>query len=174
MKKRKRLTLKDIWEDLLIKLFVDNIFLYKIVRCHRLSSRSFFVKNRQFHVCARCTGLLTGYTLSPLFLLAEELMAKAFMVFCTLLILDGTTQLLNLRKSNNILRFITGLGAGTTFLSFMWFIIYHALKVKLMWPGVEPARNASGKQITARQQASPPLNLPGVMVSLATPQPCVP
>jgi uncharacterized membrane protein len=127
MNQPERITLKNIWEVLLIKLFVDNVFLYKFVRCHRLSSRSFFVRNRQFHICARCTGLLIGYAISPLFLLLEEFMAKTFIIFSAFLILDGTTQLFSFRQSNNTLRFFTGLGTGATSLSFMWFIIHHAL-----------------------------------------------
>ncbi|MGR3275435.1 DUF2085 domain-containing protein [Acaryochloris marina NIES-2412] len=127
VKKKHKLLLKNFWEQLLIKLFIDNIFLYRFVKCHRLSSRSFFVRNRQFHVCARCTGLLIGYAISPLFLLFGDVMAKLFIIFSTALILDGTTQLLQLRQSNNVLRFITGLGTGSTSLIFLYVIIRHVL-----------------------------------------------
>lgn len=128
MAKRKyKLFLKNSWEKLLIKLFIDNIFLYRFVKCHRLSSRSFFVRNRQFHVCARCTGLLIGFVISPLFLLFGDVMAKLFIIFSTALILDGTTQLFKLRQSNNALRFITGLGTGSTSLIFLYVIIRHVL-----------------------------------------------
>jgi uncharacterized membrane protein len=127
MNQRESHPIRIFWEELLIRLFVDNIFLYKFVRCHRLSSRSFFVRNRQFHVCARCTGLLVGYGISPFFLLFGELVAKIFIVFCILLILDGTTQLINLRQSNNALRFSTGLGTGATSLAFLVLLIRHAL-----------------------------------------------
>lgn len=123
MKNRQKPLLENLWEELLIKLFVDNVLLYKLVKCHRLSSRSFFVRNRQFHVCARCTGLLVGYAVSPLFLLFGEHAFIGFIISCTALILDGITQLLGWRESNNRLRFITGFGTGATSLSVVWLIV---------------------------------------------------
>jgi uncharacterized membrane protein len=122
-------TVQARWEQLLIKLFVDNVLLYKYVRCHRLSSRSFFVTNRQFHICARCTGLLVGQAISPLFLVFGQYTFRVFIISCTALVLDGTTQLLGWRESNNNLRFITGFGTGATSLSLLWIVIYHALKL---------------------------------------------
>lgn len=115
--------LKNCWENLLIKLFVDNVLLYKIVRCHRLSCRSFFVRNRQFHICARCTGLLVGCAVSPLFLLLGERAFIAFAISCTALTLDGVTQLFGWRESNNKLRFVTGFGTGATSLPLAWLIL---------------------------------------------------
>lgn len=129
MKRKYKHILKNTWDKLLINLFVDNILLYKFVRCHRLSSRSFFVKNRQFHICARCTGLLVGYVISPAFLLLKSYTSTLFILFFLALVLDGTTQLIGLRKSNNTLRFITGIGTGATSLSFLWSVIHHVLKL---------------------------------------------
>ena len=34
--------------------------------CHQLSDRSFFIAGHQFAVCARCTGLYTGFTVATL------------------------------------------------------------------------------------------------------------
>ena len=129
MKYKYKHIVKKEWEKLLIKLFVDNILLYKFVRCHRLSYRSFFVRNRQFHVCARCTGLLIGYVISPIFLLLRNYTSTLFILFFLALVLDGTTQLIGLRESNNTLRFITGIGTGATSLSFIWSVIHHVLRL---------------------------------------------
>ncbi len=117
--------IKQRYEEILIRLFVDNTLLYKFIHCHRLSSRSFFVKNRQFHVCARCTGLITGYIISPLLLLVSDYASKIFIFSCTTLALDGLTQLMGWRESNNKLRFITGLTTGATSLAFLWVSINH-------------------------------------------------
>lgn len=125
MNRSSKTRLKRIYEDVLIKLFVDNVFLYKFVHCHRLSSRSFFVRNRQFHVCSRCTGLITGYMVSPLLLLVSEYAFRIFIVSCTALILDGVTQLMRWRESNNKLRIITGFVTGATSLSFLFVVISH-------------------------------------------------
>ncbi len=120
-----RSRLKSLYEEILIKVFVDNTLLYKFFHCHRLSSRSFFVRNRQFHVCARCTGLIAGYIVSPLFLLISELASRLFVVACALLILDGVTQLMKWRESNNQLRVATGFVTGATSLAFLWVLITH-------------------------------------------------
>lgn len=125
MNRRLKSRLKSLYEEILIKLFVDNIFLYKFVHCHRLSSRSFFVRNRQFHVCARCTGLITGYMVSPILLLVSEYSFRIFVVSCTALILDGVTQLMRWRESNNKLRVITGFVTGASALSFLYVSISH-------------------------------------------------
>lgn len=130
MKYKYKHIIKNAWYQLLIKLFVDNILLYKFVRCHRMSSRSFFVRNRQFHICARCTGLLVGYVISPAFLLLKNYTSTLFILFFLALVLDGTTQLMGLRESNNILRFITGIGTGATSLSFLWLVIYLVLGLR--------------------------------------------
>lgn len=115
--------LKKYYERILIKLFIDNTLLYKFVNCHRISSRSFFVQNRQFHVCARCTGLIAGCLISPLLLPVSEYAAKVFIFSFTMLVFDGITQIMRWRKSNNKLRVITGFMTGATTLSFFWAII---------------------------------------------------
>ncbi|WP_374047254.1 DUF2085 domain-containing protein [uncultured Methanobacterium sp.] len=85
--------------------------------CHRLPERTFKIKGRYFPVCSRCTGFYVGaftyfiyayffyvnYT-TPLIIFAILVMIPAF--------LDGFTQLISLRESNNTIRFFTGLIAG--------------------------------------------------------------
>ena len=81
--------------------------------CHRLPERSFFYQGRQLPVCARCTGLAVGYMAYPLLLL--RVVSIGYVPAVVLLLpcaLDGITQLLNWRVSNNSLRFITGVLCG--------------------------------------------------------------
>ena len=85
--------------------------------CHRIPARTFKIKNHYFPVCARCTGIyISGLTY---FLIAtfihitysiELIIVGLAMLIPT--IIDGTTQLLGKRESNNIIRFVTGLLAG--------------------------------------------------------------
>lgn len=111
--------MKEFLERCLIKLFVDNLTLDKYWRCHQKSERSFFVRGRQFHICARCTGILTGYFLSPVMYLTDsKVIIMTFFTFTLLMVVDGFTQLYGLRESTNLLRFITGLGWGVTFFPF--------------------------------------------------------
>lgn len=85
----------------------------QLVACHRKPERSFFYKGKQFPICSRCTGIILGYLSMPLFLfriidvslwIALLLNVPAF--------IDGTTQIVGWRLSNNWLRFITGLMCG--------------------------------------------------------------
>lgn len=85
----------------------------RFVPCHRKPERSFFYRGRQFPVCARCTGMLVGYLAFPLFLVQIIHMN----IFTALALnipayIDGVIQAINLRESNNPLRFITGMLSG--------------------------------------------------------------
>ncbi|MBQ3346668.1 MAG: DUF2085 domain-containing protein [Synergistaceae bacterium] len=103
-------------EKLLIRFFVDNLTLDKYWHCHQIQQRSFFVRGRQFHICARCTGIFIGYIFSPLlFFLSSGVIVKSFVISALIMAIDEFTQLWGWRESVNALRFITGLGFGLTF-----------------------------------------------------------
>ena len=93
---------------------------YSKLLCHRIPERSFFYKNHQFPVCARCTGFYTGlavflnYTIN-LLIISIILMIPAA--------IDGLTQLMELRQSNNNLRFLTGLVGGIGLIIFMKIVV---------------------------------------------------
>ncbi len=96
------------------RLFVANPFL-ALWPCHRRGDRSFFVCGRQFGVCARCTGLLSGFALSPLAVpLGTAFLIPAAYAALVLLGLDGGTQLVGWRESTNRLRVVTGVAVGLT------------------------------------------------------------
>jgi uncharacterized membrane protein len=81
--------------------------------CHQLPERSFFISGKQFPVCARCTGVIAGMLMLPVFHL--EIIRPTILLallFTIPLVADGTTQALGGRKSNNTLRFVTGLLFG--------------------------------------------------------------
>lgn len=85
--------------------------------CHRKPERSFFIKGRQFPVCARCTGfyvsLIIYFTYTYYFFVDYNVFLISFAVLLLVpTAIDGLTQLLEYRQSNNSLRFITGLMGG--------------------------------------------------------------
>lgn len=86
--------------------------------CHQMPERSFFYKGYQFPVCARCTGLIIGYLLGVLIYFLKVLNWKIAIILCIPLVLDGGSQYLNWRISNQVLRLITGIlcGIGIMFL----------------------------------------------------------
>lgn len=104
----------------------------KITFCHRLPERTFKVKGHYFPVCSRCTGLyisLFSYFIYAYFFYVEYslylILLAILMVIPTFI--DGFTQLLGLRESNNTLRLTTGLigglGLGILVKSLKWMII---------------------------------------------------
>ena len=85
--------------------------------CHRKPERSFFIKGHQFPVCARCTGFyisLTIYFIYTYYFFVDY--NPILLIFAIILLIpagiDGLTQFLKYRVSNNTLRFITGLLGG--------------------------------------------------------------
>lgn len=86
----------------------------ELVGCHRMPHRSFFWRGKQFPVCARCTGMLLGYLTFFAFLFIS-LPLRAVWVGLLLNVpasLDGSSQALGWRESNNWLRLATGLASG--------------------------------------------------------------
>ena len=79
--------------------------------CHQDARRSFFIRGYQFPICTRCTGILLGNTIGILF----SIFFPSFWWSCCFFLpvaVDGITQYLGWRTSNNFLRFTTGLVAG--------------------------------------------------------------
>lgn len=108
--------MQHLLETAAIRVFIDSSWPHKFWGCHRRSDRSFFVQGRQFHLCARCTGLAAGVPCSLLLLPLQGISPFLFASFATMLIIDGVTQLAGLRESTNGIRFFTGFGAAATLL----------------------------------------------------------
>ena len=93
----------------------------KFVFCHRLPRRTLRFKGRYFPVCARCTGIYLGalFTLLlyyfSILTLSTNLGIYIFFIPLILMVptaVDGITQLLRWRESNNFIRVVTGLLCG--------------------------------------------------------------
>ncbi|KQM23499.1 DUF2085 domain-containing protein [Chryseobacterium sp. Leaf201] len=98
------------------------------VDCHRMPSRSFFYKKKQFPVCARCTGIYLGY-----FLMIPMLWFYQIGMFLSVLLIlptliDGLTQAYLNRESTNVIRCITGFLAGIGISGFSERITYYTYK----------------------------------------------
>jgi len=77
-----------------------------LAHCHQSADRSFFIRSRQVPLCSRCFGILVGMFLIPLYV--HDLRIATLLIAA--MVLDGGTQALKLRTSNNSLRFATGIG----------------------------------------------------------------
>lgn len=81
--------------------------------CHQRPDRSFFYKNKQFPVCARCTGVIIGQTIAIFaYLLNIRLHIIWCIILCGIMFGDWLIQKLNILESTNPRRLITGLLGG--------------------------------------------------------------
>lgn len=71
-------------------------------RCHQLPKRSLQIRGRQMPICARCTGILIGLIVAPLFLggVSDWLMILLLMLFLA----DSISQAIGMRESTNAVR----------------------------------------------------------------------
>lgn len=112
----------DIWVKIITALFVNSVWLHRFWGCHRLSTRSFFINGRQFHVCARCTGILLGIPVSLAFIPLRKWCPPFFVLSFFIMLIDGLSQHLQWRESNNVLRFFTGISTASTFFPTLFYI----------------------------------------------------
>lgn len=87
---------------------IINKWLPIIFGCHCRSDRSFYIKNKKFPICARCTGELVGIIFSCVIFkfLKTGILFNIFLMIP--MVIDGFIQLKTSYESNNIKRLITG------------------------------------------------------------------
>ncbi len=103
--------------------------------CHRKPERTFKIQGHYFPVCSRCTGFYIGafsYFIYVYFNFVEYTLPLIFFAFFMTIptFIDGITQLFGFRKSNNLLRFVTGLIGGIRLA-----ILVKAIKILIMTRG---------------------------------------
>lgn len=87
--------------------------------CHQRPDRSFFIKNYQFPLCARCTGLVVGYIIAIIILVFYQINFVVCMAMCAIMYLDWKIQDLKIRESTNYRRFVTGIICGIGYIHFI-------------------------------------------------------
>lgn len=80
-----------------------------IFGCHQLRERSFIINGKQLPLCSRCLGVYGGLLLSIPIALFYPLNFHVAILLMLFMIIDGETQFLGLRESNNYIRLFTGL-----------------------------------------------------------------
>lgn len=110
---------------------VYNFLMYcgKISGCHQKKEHSFVIKDKQFPVCARCSGVILGYLIGA-FLNIFMLYTVSFemlILFPLIMLFDWTLQYLKFLKSTNLRRIITGTLCGTVFGNYYIVVIKYIL-----------------------------------------------
>lgn len=94
--------------------------------CHQLPERSFFFRQYQFPVCARCCGVLIG-EIVVLVMSCFGFLIPLYIGFILagIMLLDWGIQYLGILESNNIRRLATGFlgGLGT------WTVIFNIVNI---------------------------------------------
>ena len=117
-----------------------NEFLIKIINilgssvCHQLDERSFKAQSLYMPVCARCEGIYLGFLFGAiiLFIMFRKRQGELPPLYIIILLLlfvlstitDAALSYLNIIKTNNLSRFITGYLSGISSIT----IIFHGLK----------------------------------------------
>jgi uncharacterized membrane protein len=113
--------IKDITEENSttpnIKSETSNLNMFSRFICHRIPKRTFNIRGYYFPVCARCTGFYIGafsYFIYVYFVYVQYTALLILLAFLMMIPtgLDGFTQLIGSRESNNTLRLLTGLIGG--------------------------------------------------------------
>ncbi|WP_102275523.1 DUF2085 domain-containing protein [Cytobacillus massiliigabonensis] len=78
-----------------------------------MKSRCLTIKGYTLPLCSRCTGILAGYLFFPILFFIDIHISIWLGLFLNIpMILDGWTQKLKFRMSNNRLRLLTGAICG--------------------------------------------------------------
>ncbi|MGX7201266.1 DUF2085 domain-containing protein [Enterococcus plantarum] len=94
---------------------MDTNWLARIFGCHCLPNRSFYFRQKQFPICARCTGELIGILVGIISFPFVHFSILFLILLLLPLIFDGFLQLLTTYESKNVRRCITGILFGYAF-----------------------------------------------------------
>lgn len=98
--------------------------------CHQMPERSFFVKGYQFPVCARCTGVIISAIIATIIFFKKKLPIGLCIAMSSVMLFDWGMQYLEIKKSTNARRLVTGLIGGFGY-STLHLLFYHFIYTKL-------------------------------------------
>lgn len=96
--------------------------------CHQMPERSFFYKDYQFPVCARCTGVIIGEIIA-LIIIIIGVRIRIISALAILMIMgfDWGFQFFKIKESNNIRRILSGICGGVGLSFIYYYIIYYSI-----------------------------------------------
>jgi uncharacterized membrane protein len=116
--------------------YLTNIVIPK--GCHQLPERSFFYKNNQYPVCARCTGVAVGQLFGIITTAIILYIRIKYLIYLTILLstpmcIDWSVQyffqIISTNKRRLISGILCGIGFGALYLAILHFIIKMVLSI---------------------------------------------
>ena len=100
------------------------------VGCHQIPERSFYYKNYQYPVCARCTGVIIGEIIT-IILLLSKFKISLLISFALLMAMgvDWFIQFAHILNSNNIRRLFTGISGGIGLTYIYYYLVYYIVQL---------------------------------------------
>lgn len=114
-----------------IEIWIRLMRVGQLVGCHQMPERSFFYKNYQFPVCARCTGVILATIISSIMFFKKRISVKLSLFFSSIMFLDWFIQFLKIKESTNKRRLVTGFIGGygvATIHMYCYKFIYDTIK----------------------------------------------
>ncbi|MBQ6825277.1 MAG: DUF2085 domain-containing protein [Clostridia bacterium] len=97
--------------------------------CHQIPERSFYYKDKQFPICARCTGAFLGYFIGAVTYNFLHVPLWISVAFCIIMFVDWLLQKINIMQSTNIRRLITGTLCGFGIIQIFADVVNHFIKI---------------------------------------------
>ena len=98
--------------------------------CHQDPNKGFFIKGYQFPICARCTGIWTGYIFGLISINFIDLPTCLCIIMPMIMFYDWYAQYLTIKESTNSRRYITGICYGIAIVQLL-FKIFNLLLGKI-------------------------------------------
>lgn len=94
------------------KLWIKSMEIGSYLGCHQMPERSFFINDYQFPICARCTGVIISSIIACIVFVKNILPISICVAMASIMLIDWGLQYLEIKKSTNRRRLITGLIGG--------------------------------------------------------------
>lgn len=107
----------------------------RMMGCHQMPERSFFIRGRQLPICARCTGVFLGQTFSVVLFWVYEPPLFMCLLFCLLMFIDWLLQYKKIMESTNVRRMITGTLCGYGMMSMEMAVVVKIFKCIIHFNG---------------------------------------
>ena len=97
--------------------------------CHQMPERSFFIRGKQFPVCARCTGVMIGNIAAYVMFFLYAIPQEICILGCATMFLDWFVQYIGIRESTNVRRLVTGMIGGLSLTTLYCMVIKCAVQL---------------------------------------------